>query len=205
MALLDNHTKEEVKKFFGDLGGDVKLTLSVRKDGCEYCGEVKQLLQELSELIPSVDLSIEEVDASSPAPVIQIEGKNKGKMAYYGIPAGHEFGAFLTGLKDSATGAPSALDDETAKEAEKIGEKVEIKVFVTPTCVYCPQAAITAFDFALNNPNIEVKVLEAMEFADLANKYGVRAVPKIVINDKVQIEGAVPPDVFLKKIVSALE
>ena len=47
-------------------------------------------------------------------------------------------------------------------------------------------------------------MIEATEFPEMSQKYGVMAVPKIVINDKIKFEGAVPEHVFLKKIKEAL-
>ncbi len=48
-------------------------------------------------------------------------------------------------------------------------------------------------------------MIEAEEFPELANKYEVMAVPKIVINDKVSFEGAYPPAYFLKYLKHALQ
>ncbi|MEO0118837.1 MAG: thioredoxin family protein, partial [candidate division WOR-3 bacterium] len=45
--------------------------------------------------------------------------------------------------------------------------------------------------------------INAGEFPQLAQKYNVFAVPKIVINEIVQFEGAVPEDVFVEKAIMA--
>ncbi|MEN2984431.1 MAG: thioredoxin family protein, partial [Dictyoglomaceae bacterium] len=39
----------------------------------------------------------------------------------------------------------------------------------------------------------------------LAEKYQVSGVPKSIINEKVEIEGAVPEDVFVEYIKSAIK
>jgi predicted DsbA family dithiol-disulfide isomerase len=44
-------------------------------------------------------------------------------------------------------------------------------------------------------------MVEAVEFPDLAQKYGVMGVPRTVINDQVHVEGAVPEATLLPKIV----
>ncbi len=49
---------------------------------------------------------------------------------------------------------------------------------------------------ALLNPNIKVDVLNARDFVPLVRKYGVRAVPHLVINERENIIGA-PSEVKL--------
>jgi len=48
-------------------------------------------------------------------------------------------------------------------------------------------------------------VIEANEFPELSRAYQVMAVPKIVINDRVQFEGALPEPDFLGAILQAVE
>jgi hypothetical protein len=57
-----------------------------------------------------------------------------------------------------------------------------------------------AHQMALESEFITADMIEATEFPDLANKYRVYGVPKIVVNEVVQIEGAVPESTFINKI-----
>jgi predicted DsbA family dithiol-disulfide isomerase len=52
--------------------------------------------------------------------------------------------------------------------------------------------------------NVTADVIEASEFPELSQAYGVSAVPKTVINDKVEFTGAVPEEAFLAAIQQAL-
>jgi predicted DsbA family dithiol-disulfide isomerase len=46
--------------------------------------------------------------------------------------------------------------------------------------------------------------VEATEFPDLARRYHVSGVPKTVVNDQVEILGALPEDMFVEQVLSAL-
>jgi predicted DsbA family dithiol-disulfide isomerase len=46
--------------------------------------------------------------------------------------------------------------------------------------------------------------VEATEFPDLARRYHVTGVPKTVVNDKVEILGALPQDAFVEQALSAI-
>ena len=48
-------------------------------------------------------------------------------------------------------------------------------------------------------------VIEANEFPELSRTYQVMGVPKVVINDRVQFEGAVPEPDFLGAVLQAVE
>jgi hypothetical protein len=52
---------------------------------------------------------------------------------------------------------------------------------------------------AFANPNITAYAVEATEFPDLARRYTVNGVPKTIVNDEVEILGAVPQDEFIEQ------
>jgi Thioredoxin domain len=51
---------------------------------------------------------------------------------------------------------------------------------------------------ALANPNITATTVQATEFFDLARKYRVTGVPKTVVNEDIEILGALPEADFVK-------
>ena len=56
---------------------------------------------------------------------------------------------------------------------------------------------------AMENPHITADVVEVIEFPYLSQKYRVRGVPKTVINETIQFEGAVPEEQFLAQVQRA--
>ena len=58
---------------------------------------------------------------------------------------------------------------------------------------------------AYASPNITAVAVEATEYPDLARKYRVSGVPKSIVNDKVEIMGAVPQDAFVEQALSAID
>ena len=57
---------------------------------------------------------------------------------------------------------------------------------------------------AVNPERVVADVIEANDFPDMARKYQVRAVPRIVINDRIAFDGALPEQMFLTQIERAL-
>jgi alkyl hydroperoxide reductase subunit AhpF len=58
---------------------------------------------------------------------------------------------------------------------------------------------------AIASPRITAECIEATEFPEMAGRYQVMAVPKIVINETVQFEGALPERDFLVAVLQAVE
>ena len=52
---------------------------------------------------------------------------------------------------------------------------------------------------------VRSECIEATEFPELSRRYQVTAVPKIVINDRVELEGAYPEPQFLEAVLQALK
>jgi predicted DsbA family dithiol-disulfide isomerase len=57
---------------------------------------------------------------------------------------------------------------------------------------------------ALASPRVSSTSVEAQEFPDLARQYAVSAVPKIVLNDRLELMGAVPETAFLEAVLAAV-
>lgn len=58
---------------------------------------------------------------------------------------------------------------------------------------------------ALASPRVRSTSIEAQEFQELSRYYQVSAVPKIVLNDRVEFMGAVPESAFLEAVLAATE
>ena len=61
-----------------------------------------------------------------------------------------------------------------------------------------------AHQMAMEFPQVRADIVEANEFPDIAQRYGVSGVPKVIINDRVEFVGAVPEPQFVEAIQQAL-
>jgi len=62
-----------------------------------------------------------------------------------------------------------------------------------------------AHKLALECDAIRGDMVEAIEFPQLSQKYGVMGVPKTIINEDIEFEGAVPEDMFVSYLMGALK
>lgn len=137
-------------------------------------------------------------------PANLIMGEIDYGIRFYGMPAGYEFSTLLETIR-LVSNRDSGLDLALKEKIKMIAKPVNIKVFVTLTCPYCPQAAINAFKCAMESSLVTAETINAQEFPHLSQRFSVFAVPKTVINDTIQFEGALPESVLLEKILGSAQ
>ncbi|MEM4281041.1 MAG: thioredoxin family protein [Candidatus Caldarchaeum sp.] len=214
MPILHEHDRRAVRsRLEGKLEKQVTMNVFTQEFECQYCREMRELTEELAELSDGkikVNVYDFEKEAKLAAnwrvdkiPALLIHGEKGYNVRFFGLPAGYEFMALLDDLIDVSRGY-SRLSPAVREKVREIDKPVHIQVFVTPTCPYCPRAVRTAHQMAIENERVTADMVEAIEFPHLANKYDVMAVPKVVINDKIMFEGALPEQHFLEHVLMAL-
>lgn len=123
------------------------------------------------------------------------------RIRFLGAPSGYEFLSLVDAVILAGTG-DSGLSPESRKAiAEHVAAPMELRVFVTPTCPHCPRAVTLAHRMAVESPQITAVCIEATEFLDLSRRYRVTGVPKTVVNDRVEILGALPEPEFVRQVL----
>ncbi|MEJ7620233.1 MAG: thioredoxin family protein [Aquificaceae bacterium] len=214
--LLNLEVRTQLKDIFSkELKEQVNLKLFSQAIGCETCQVAEELLKELADVEPEkiklevysplIDREISQKYGIDRVPTIVIEGDKDYGIRYIGLPAGLEFTTLVQGIVQVSKREPK-LSERTVEMLKNIDLPMEIMVFVTTSCGYCPSAAITAMNFAMTNDNITALIVDASENMDLAERFQVVGVPKIVINRGLaEFVGAQPENNFLGYVISAYE
>lgn len=205
------YLQEEFEKHLKD---DVDLVVFSSNDSnCKYCKETVQLAEEVAALSDKInllsyvfedseDLAEEYGVTKYPAVIVAKQGVADGRIRYYGLPSGYEFGSLIEDLKIVSKGEAD-VSSKAMEILSKIDKPIKIQVYVTPTCPYCPKAVGTAHKFALLNKHITGEMVESLEFGEEAEEAGVSSVPHIVIDGDVQFVGAYPDDQFAEYVMEA--
>jgi glutaredoxin-like protein len=213
MALFNEEITKQLTDIFAGLKNQVKIVLFTEEDNCDSCNDTKQFMTEIEAMsdkinLQSFDLKGHAEEAAKynvdKAPAIRLLDENDKDygVTFYGIPAGHEINSFIAGLME-LSGAGEVLPEAMKTDLEKVDKKVNIKVFVTLSCPHCSGAVAKAHKLAFENPNIEAEMIECGTFPELANKFNVSGVPKIVFNDNEELVGNQPIDQFINAVLKA--
>ncbi len=220
MSLLNENIEKQIREAFEALTGPVNIVLFTQGENmpeCEYCVETRELLEEVSALSDKITLEVHDFAREAqlaeqyhidkiPAVAILSSGaapKDHG-IRLYGVPAGYEFSTLIEDIL-MVSQQKSALNAKTLNELKKLTQPVNIQVFVTPTCPYCPRAVVLAHQLALASEYITAAMVEANEFPHLSSKYQVYGVPRTVIEDVIHVEGAVPEAMLIEELMKVLD
>ena len=220
MSLLNDNIHKQIREAFTALSGPVKIVLFTQGDNvpeCETCADARQLLAEVAALSDKITLEVHDFARETqlaeqyhidkiPAVAILSGGetpKDHG-IRLYGVPAGYEFSTLIEDIL-MVSQQKSALKAQTLEELQKLTQPVNIQVFVTPTCPYCPRAVVLAHQLAMASDLITAAMVEANEFPHLSNKYQVYGVPRTVIQDVIHVEGAVPEAALVEELLTVLD
>jgi glutaredoxin-like protein len=219
-ALLSERIRDQLRAELGGLSGGVDLRLLVRARSAD--GElrdsqrtVEEVVQELVDAAPErLRVTTADLDGPEPSldhggplsghegvPVLQMsEPQTASRIAYLGIPGGYEFGAVVDTVRRLG-GRDHGLSPASLESLRAITEPVEVMVFVTPSCPYCPGAASMAFRLAMASPMVTGIAVEAMEFPELSARHQVSGVPRTVVNRAGAFVGALPEERFVAEVV----
>jgi len=225
MGIFKEEDRQEIAKVLKDkVRSEVHVDLFIKKgtkiiipgkdpSECPYCETLVEMFTELEEIDSRLthtvhDMAEEEKKAAEMGvenvPAIVFNGKKEGQLIFYGIPSGYEFASLLETL-GAVSGEDSPLfSPEMQEYLKKITSPVNLKVFVTPSCPYCPSAALSALMAAKLNKNIKAEVYEVTEFPAVGDHYKVEGVPKTVINETEEIVGGYPEQSLKEKIEGLL-
>jgi glutaredoxin-like protein len=189
----------------------VRIIFFEQSIGCETCAPTRRALQQIVEETSDATLEVLNLvlDKEKAAeygidrvPALIISAPGCDRIRYYGAPLGNELPTLVDAVRLAATGQ-TALSEQSRAQLRALETPVRLRVFFTPTCVYCPQMISLANQAAVESKFVSTVAIDATEFPDLVRRYNVNGVPKTVINDTQEIMGATPEDAFIAAIARA--
>lgn len=180
----------------------VRLIFFEQSIGCESCAPTRRALRQVAASVEDVELEVLNLVLDKEravqygvdrVPAVIVAGPAGDRIRYYGPPLGNELPTLIEAIRLSATGE-TALSEQTRQRLQALREPIQLQVFFTPQCGYCPRMIALANQLAVASPHVSSTAIDATEYPDLVRRYSVNGVPKTVINDAVEVMGAVPED-----------
>lgn len=226
MAFLDAELKEQVAGVLAPLQEEVELVVyrgtGLIVPGRDQPGEERAMLElarevaETSDKVTVVEKSLVGDEAAAaagialtPTTVFRRRGSDSLNVRFVGLMSGYEFSTML----ETILLVGGARELEGLDEVAGVGVPLRMRTFVTPTCPHCPRAVLTAFRFALANPNITAEGVEANEFPTLSSGYRISGVPDTIFEPApgaagvraTRVLGAQPEQAFVGALKQAVE
>lgn len=198
----------KLKAFFAGMKHDVPLFLFSepgRNDPfVQAARQVIRAVQEITERVSFRDLRMDDALAKkwgiTRSPTLLLD-PDRLNIRWFGAPAGHEGQTFMEAL--SILGyRETGLSEPARKMLAKLDSPRALKVFVSPSCPYCPQEAVNGVRAVVERPElISLEIIDIQANPDLADQYDAHSVPQAYANDKLIGMGAQPEELFVSSLV----
>ena len=195
---------QQLKKTFEQLPNEIPLYLFTAKGhddvfthaNREVIRAFRQLTDKITMREYDLDHELAEKWNVTHSPTLVIAPK-KYSIQWLGAPMGEEARTFLEILILIGLGK-SQLSKQSLKVIKRINSSRQVKIFVSPTCPYCPQQAINAVKAAIEMPDrVSLEIVDIQSEPELANQYSAQSVPQAFANDVLIGQGAQPEEVFI--------
>ncbi len=212
--IIPDDVKRAIKESFNEgLKEDVVLEVYTQKGKNDQFNEAAvSLIRTLAELSDKLKVSYHTIGDQQSVkrnvtrtPTVLI-APDKYRIRYTGAPVGEEGRSFLIALMMASTNTGLLTEESIARIKDKLRERRDIQVFVSPTCPYCPQQVLTAFSAAIVKPDlVSAEAIEIYENQDLAESLGSLAVPQTFMNSTFTGAGLQPEPWFVESLLTLKE
>jgi len=201
-------TRKELERIFSAVKKPVHIYLFTRKNKNEtYNDLARQVLQLVGKVNDKIivktyglDHSLADKYGVSHSPTIVFEPETVN-IQWLGAPAGEEGRTLVELILLLAFQNPN-LGEDAASVLEQITGPRHVKVFVSPTCPYCPQQAINAIKAAMAHPDqISLEIIDIQAFPEIAKEYDAQSVPQAFANESLIALGAQTEELFAASLL----
>ena len=201
--VVNENFMRQLRETFEQMPSDIPLYMFTHRGMDDiYAQTNRQIVRAFRELSPKITFREYHLDHElaqkwnvdqSPTLLIAPE---RFSIRWLGAPLGEEGRTFLETVILVGLGK-SNLSEQSREVINKIDTPREVKVFVSATCPYCPQAAVNAVRAAIERPDlISLEIIDIQCQPELADRYSAHSVPQTFANDVLIGPGAQAEEVF---------
>jgi thioredoxin reductase (NADPH) len=219
-----NHTEQhqqsqkdieaQLQHIFQNLSYPVSIHLfSLKKTNEAYVQAAREFLDALSRLSQNIVFDEHSIDSEpematefgvSFSPTLVFEPQ-QFHITWRGAPVGEEAKTFVQALLLLGN-RHSSISQESQKILSGLQEPRQIKVFVSPSCPYCPQQAVNALKAAVHAPDlVSLEIIDVQADEEQARRYDAQSTPMAFANEVLIGLGAQSEEVFMASLIELQE
>ena len=121
-------------------------------------------------------------------------------VRWLGAPMGEEGRTFVEALTMMGY-RKTNLSEASQKIFQNIQSPRNVKIFVSPTCPYCPPQAVNALKAAIERPEmVSLEIIDIQANPEIADRYSAQSVPQTYVNEVLIAMGAQSEELFLSSL-----
>ena len=131
-------------------------------------------------------------------PTIEIQPN----LRYMALPNDREMVPFLQSLLFRSKREVS-LSPRSISALETFITPTRFEVLMSPACPHCPTVVGLVNQLALASTYVEATIIDVTLFAEYGQKYGIKAVPTVVIDGQDQLVGTISEDLLVDRLANS--
>ncbi|MGD9661295.1 MAG: alkyl hydroperoxide reductase subunit F, partial [Porticoccaceae bacterium] len=183
--MLDANLKQQLSSYLQALVSPIEITLTA--DDSEKSRQLRALAREISGLSENISLTENGKNPRIPSMEISPTGMYP-RVAFSGIPLGHEFTSLVLALLHSG-GHPPKTDGALIEQIKALQGEFRFETYVSLSCQNCPDVVQALNLMATLNPNISHVMIDGALFQDEVDRRKVMAVPSVYLNGEAFGQG----------------
>jgi thioredoxin reductase (NADPH) len=207
--LLPEKHREQLAKLFAGLVNPVNIHLFTRPGqndqvndfATAFCRDLARVSDKIVVHPASLDSEEAKKWEANFSPTLLLEPEHYA-IRYVGAPLAEEGRSFVETLL-MISGRDSGLSKDSRTLLSALDGPRQVKVFVSPTCPYCPSQVVNAFKAAVERPDlVSAWCVDIAQERSMAELYGVGSVPHTVVNEGLTLLGLEPEQRFVAELVT---
>ena len=194
--MLDATIKTQLKAYLERLQQPIELIATL--DDSDKAQEVRSLLDDIATLSTKVSVPNDGSDSRKPSFAVTRPGEAP-RIAFAGIPMGHEFTSLVLALLQTG-GHPPKVEPEVIEQIKAIPGKFHFETFISLSCHNCPDVVQALNLMSVLNPGISHTMIDGALFQAEVNERKIMAVPTVFLNGEPFGQGRMTLEEIIAKI-----
>jgi alkyl hydroperoxide reductase subunit F len=198
--MLDANIKAQLKAYMEKLVAPIELAASL--DDSASSAEMRGLLEDIASVSDKVSLleltEMSGVDARKPSFTVGKVGE-PARIAFAGLPMGHEFTSLILALLQASGYAPK-ISDELVAQIKALTGSFRFETYISLSCHNCPDVVQALNTMAALNASIQHVMIDgALNQAEVETRQ-IMAVPSVWLNGEPFDDGRMTLEEILARV-----
>ncbi|MFZ2855030.1 MAG: alkyl hydroperoxide reductase subunit F [Rhodocyclaceae bacterium] len=176
--MLDTNIQTQLTAYLEKLQQPIELVASL--DGSAKAQEIRALLHDIAALSGKISVREDGAAALKPSFAVGRPGE-AARIAFAGIPMGHEFTSLVLALLQTG-GHPPKVDAELIEQIRALPGTFRFETFISLSCHNCPDVVQALNLMAVLNPGVSSTMIDGALFQDEVDARKIMAVPTVFLN-----------------------
>ncbi len=191
---MNTSEQHRIRIFNDQLQQNIRLTWMDTPDHRSHL--FKDFCASLNLLAPKIR-TVRETEDTAHIPGLQVSYRIRYQM----LPSGHHLPVFLDALSMTNGQKIPALSPDVAALLDQISLPVALTLYIAEHCPFCPSVVQSLIPVAAASPLVELTVIDAGLFEELAQNDHVQSVPTLILDEQFRWTGAVRVPEVLDAII----